>query len=72
MMMPGMDGFEVKTELRAINPDVRIIASSGLRRPAQEGGKLADMNAFLAKPYSDQELLQTVRRVLDAPLEKTS
>ncbi|MCA9183139.1 MAG: response regulator, partial [Planctomycetales bacterium] len=72
MMMPGMDGFEVKAGLRAIKPEVLIIASSGLRRPAHEGGKLADTNAFLAKPYSDQQLLKTVRRVLDAPFERAS
>lgn len=72
MMMPGMDGIEVKNELRAIKADLRIIASSGLRRPTQEGDELADMNGFLAKPYSDQQLLQTVRSVLDAPFERAS
>ncbi len=72
MMMPGMHGFEVTAGLRAISADVRIIASSGLRQPAQKGGRLANTNAFLAKPYSDQQLLQTVREVLDTPHEKTT
>ncbi len=72
MMMPTMDGFEVKKELKAISPDVRIIASSGLRRPGHEGGKMADVNGFLAKPYSDEQLLQTVRKVLEPTSERLS
>jgi CheY-like chemotaxis protein/two-component sensor histidine kinase len=66
VMMPGLDGFATKDDLRAINPKVRIIASSGLRRPGEEGGRLADVDGFLPKPYSDDQLLRIVRRVLDA------
>jgi two-component system cell cycle sensor histidine kinase/response regulator CckA len=32
MMMPGIDGYATMDALRAINPNIRIIASSGLRR----------------------------------------
>ncbi len=67
MMMPGMDGFATKDGLRAINPHVPIIASSGLRRPGAEGGRLADVDGFLPKPYSDDQLLRIVRKVLDDP-----
>ncbi len=64
-MMPGMDGAATKDALRAINPTVRIIASSGLRRPGADGGRLADVEGFLLKPYSDDQLLRMVRKVLD-------
>jgi CheY-like chemotaxis protein len=70
MMMPGMDGLATKDGLRAINPQVPIIASSGLRRPGAKGGRLADVDGFLPKPYSDDQLLRIVRKVLDSRAAK--
>jgi PAS domain S-box-containing protein len=72
MMMPGMDGFATKDGLRAIDPQVRIIASSGFRRPSDEGGRLADVDGFLPKPYSDERLLHLVRTVLDKKSRRES
>lgn len=65
MMMPGMDGCETKSALRHIAPACRILATSGLRRPGSEGEKLADINGFLAKPYSDEQLLRAVRNAIE-------
>ncbi len=67
MMMPGMDGIATKAAIRSLKADVRVIASSGLRRPDREGGRFLDVDGFLPKPYSDEQLLRIVRRVLDAP-----
>ncbi len=67
MMMPGMDGFQTKEALRGLDASVRIIASSGLRRPGQDGGRLLDIEGFLAKPYTDEQLLRLVRKVIDQP-----
>ncbi|WP_158222692.1 CHASE3 domain-containing protein [Rhodopirellula sp. MGV] len=64
MMMPGMDGNATKNELRQLQPEVLIVASSGLRRPGNDGVHLSDFDAFLSKPYSDENLLQTIHRVL--------
>ena len=36
MMMPGLDGVQTRDGIRAVNPVIPIIASSGLRRPGQE------------------------------------
>jgi C4-dicarboxylate-specific signal transduction histidine kinase len=66
MMMPGTDGFDTKDAVRAVDPTIRVIASSGLRRSSAEGGRLADVDGFLPKPYSDEQLLRMVRQVLDA------
>ncbi|MDA8744400.1 CHASE3 domain-containing protein [Rubripirellula amarantea] len=71
MMMPGMDGFEVKDTIRSIAPNARIIATSGLRRPGHEGGRLLDVDGFLAKPYTDEQLLRIVRKVIDQPNRMT-
>ncbi|QDS85886.1 Blue-light-activated protein [Rosistilla ulvae] len=66
MMMPGMDGLDTKDALRELNPNVRVIASSGLRRPGSSGGRLVDVDGFLPKPYTDEQLLNMLRNVLDA------
>ncbi len=63
MMMPDMDGPTTMLALKQIRHDVPIIASSGLRRPL--GSQAAEnYDAFLAKPYTDQQLLRRVARVL--------
>ena len=63
MMMPGMDGTETIQALRSIRSTVPVIASSGLRR-RQDSDSTVGYAAFLAKPYSEQQLLQTIHRVL--------
>lgn len=65
MMMPGMDGCETKSALRSIARECKILATSGLRRPGNEGDKMADINGFLAKPYSDEQLLRAVRNAIE-------
>ncbi len=64
MMMPGMDGFQTKDALLAIDAQVKIIASSGLRRPGREETRLLGIRGFLPKPYTDEQLLRLVRDVL--------
>jgi CheY-like chemotaxis protein len=65
MAMPGMDGFATIGALRAINPAVKIVGSSGL---ASDGGVARAINAgvryFIPKPYTAEVMLQTVNRVL--------
>src|SRR5262249_1038188 len=65
MMMPGMDGPATLRALRALDPGVRVIATSGLRgtgrvTEATEGGA----RAFLQKPYTDEQLLAALGEVL--------
>ncbi|PHJ71651.1 hybrid sensor histidine kinase/response regulator [Nostoc linckia] len=61
MLMPSMDGLTTIRTLRKINPDVKIIAVSGLSS-ADKVDAAYDMGikAFLPKPYTANQLLQTI------------
>lgn len=62
LTMPNMDGLVAINTLREINPQVQIIASSGL--PNNLGSALAaGANAFLPKPYGTQELLKAIQQL---------
>ena len=64
MMMPVMDGLMSIQELRKANPEVKIIAVSGLTEK-DKIAKVDDLQvqAFLAKPYTAEKLLNTIRDV---------
>ena len=67
MMMPLMDGPATIQALMNLNPQVRIIAASGLStssnaaKAAKEGAK-----HFISKPYTTATLLQTLHTLLQA------
>ncbi|MES2644939.1 MAG: PAS domain S-box protein [Myxococcota bacterium] len=65
MAMPVMDGPATIVALRSIDPSVRIIGSSGLDangKVAQAVG--AGVRHFVAKPYTAELMLTTLRTVL--------
>lgn len=67
MMMPEMDGITTIRTLQKINPQVKIIAVSGL----VSNDKLSQaasfgVKTFLSKPYTARELLTTINLVLTA------
>ena len=65
MSMPLMDGPTTIKTLLAFDPDVKIIACSGLRSdPGAEQVKGLRVKAFLTKPYTASTLLGTLRKVL--------
>lgn len=64
MMMPSMDGPTTIRTLQKINPDVKIIAVSGLAssdKMVQSTG--TGVKTFLSKPYTTQELLESIEQV---------
>lgn len=67
MAMPNMDGLASIRVIRKINPNVKIIAVSGLAEK-KKLTKVADINAnsFLPKPYTAEKLLKTIHEVLSA------
>jgi two-component system, cell cycle sensor histidine kinase and response regulator CckA len=65
MIMPNMDGAATIRTLQKINPQLRIIAVSGLATSEQVPiDKTAKYKAFLSKPYTTQELLKTLHTVI--------
>jgi CheY-like chemotaxis protein len=65
MMMPEMDGLTAIRTLRKMNPNLKIVAVSGLN----SNDNLAqvavfDVNTFLSKPYTTKNLLETINAVL--------
>jgi len=65
--LPGMNGDAVFDELKAINPDVRVVLSSGFCEQAQVSSMLArGLCGFLPKPYTHGKLIEQIRFILDA------
>jgi CheY-like chemotaxis protein len=65
--LPVIDGDAVFDELKAINPDVRVVLSSGFGEQARVGFMLArGLCGFIPKPYTAAKLIEQIRLVLDA------
>jgi two-component system, cell cycle sensor histidine kinase and response regulator CckA len=64
LMMPLLDTSTIIRTLRRMNPQVQIIAMSGLA-PSQAIAESEDtaIQAFLQKPFTAYELLRTIHRV---------
>jgi CheY-like chemotaxis protein len=65
MMMPFMDGPATIRALQKLDPQVKIIASSGLAAD----GKVAEaasvgVRTFLSKPYTAEKLLKALSEIL--------
>ncbi len=65
LAMPYLDGLATIRALRRIDPELKIIAASGLTTAEQnaELGALA-VNAFLSKPFAAEKLLTALAEVL--------
>ena len=65
--LPVMDGDAVFDELKALNPEVQVVLSSGFGEQAKLGAMLArGLRGFLPKPYTHQKLVDQIRLILDA------
>ena len=64
--MPVMDGPATIHALMRLNPEVKIVAASGLN--ANDGvvkASAAGVKHFLTKPHTARTLLKTIREILD-------
>ena len=65
--LPVIDGDAVFEELRAINPKVNVVLSSGFAEQSKIASMLGQgLRGFIPKPYSREKLLEQVRSTLDA------
>jgi two-component system, cell cycle sensor histidine kinase and response regulator CckA len=65
MVMPFMDGPATIRALQRMDPNVRIIAASGLGAGHRAGeAALEGVSVFLHKPYTAEKLLKTLAQVL--------
>ncbi|MCX6603800.1 MAG: response regulator [Acidobacteria bacterium] len=68
MMMPGMGGRALETQVAKIRPGTRTLFISGYTEDAEvQSGRLAPGTAFLAKPFQHSALVDAVNRLLAAP-----
>lgn len=66
MVMPFMDGPATIRALQKMNPQVKIIAASGLTAGNKAGeGPLEGVAIFLSKPYTAERLLKALAQVLN-------
>ena len=60
IMMPSMDGKTAIRTLKQINPQLKIIAVSGLISSQDIVEVYNNVTAFVSKPYSNDELLKII------------
>jgi CheY-like chemotaxis protein len=66
MIMPEMDGGQIYDKLKEINPDVKVLLSSGYSINSQATEILErGCDGFIQKPFTMKNLSQKIREVLD-------
>lgn len=71
LMMPSLDSATIIRTLQAINPQVQIISMSGLSSNEPLASSISkNVKAFLAKPFTAQDLLQTIHNLKTASLDQ--
>ena len=66
MIMPGMPGGRVFDQLKILNPDVKVILSSGYSLDGEASEIMArGCSAFIQKPFGILDLSRKIREVLD-------
>jgi CheY-like chemotaxis protein len=70
LVMPGKEGIELIGELKGLYPEVKIIAVSGAGINALgeylDMAKMLGAQRVLSKPFSEEEILEAVREVLES------
>ena len=66
MLMPNMGGVDLFKEIRTIDPGAKFILVTGYSIADQDRDILSKMNAVLAKPYTFENISESIRAVLQA------
>jgi len=66
MIMPGMGGSETFDRLKAMEPSVRVLLSSGYSLNGQASQIMKrGCNGFIQKPFNIEQISKTIRKILD-------
>ncbi|NVM22568.1 MAG: response regulator [Desulfobacterales bacterium] len=66
MIMPDMGGGDAYDRMKVINSDIKVLLSSGYSVNGEASQILArGCDAFIQKPFTIEQLSQSIRRVLD-------
>jgi CheY-like chemotaxis protein len=68
MVMPGMSGRTLADRIKALQPHVKVLYTTGYTGDAGEGD-FDRKGAFLAKPFTVDQLAVKIRATLDAAFE---
>jgi len=71
--MPGLTGYELARRLRALQPDIRVLLTSGVPEDSiSPAVKPPDWPPFISKPFSMHSLGHKLRQVLEGSTTSTS
>lgn len=66
MVMPELSGKEVYIELKKINPEVKVLLSSGFKQDERVDEILKlGVKAFIQKPYSLKNMARAMYEVIN-------
>ncbi len=66
LLMPKLGGYGTFMKLQALNPDIKVILSSGILQSVKEAEiSKSGVKGFIHKPYKYNELLTKVKRCLN-------
>ncbi|GMV50134.1 response regulator [Nitrospirales bacterium NOB] len=73
MVMPGMSGAELVSQLRRLLPNIKVVVTSGYSdRGTEIQESFGSTVGFLEKPYTPDSLADKVREVLGAPAQAST
>lgn len=61
--MPGMNGVDFRRHLQSMSPSTKILLTTGNRMFTEESARQIGFCGLLSKPFSIQDLQQTLARV---------
>lgn len=66
IIMPGnMNGRQLARQARTLNPSLNVLLTTGMESRSDEKNNAPEEFNLLSKPYSSEQLAQTIRNILD-------
>jgi CheY-like chemotaxis protein len=65
IVMPDLSGSETVDAIKEINPNVKILLSSGYGRDGKTNEILQHCHGFIQKPFSMKELSETIAGIVE-------